>query len=273
MDAHRTDAQEGTMTKKTLRAGRFAAVLILLAMPVLVRAQSSGPMGEDTPQQILLDDANRDRTAQGRPALTLDPALTTAAQRHAELMASQNNLSHDLPGEPGLAQRAAAAGAHFSSIAENIAVSDALHRIHESWMKSAPHNANLMNPEFTVVGIGIAKSGGHIFAVEDFATPVAVESFSDVERRIGDMLAIRNIKVESDAAVARQVCATAQGSGEMPEPTPKMVMRFASPDLTKLGPLLDAKIGEQHFASAAVGACADSGSRGFSRYRVAILFY
>ena len=264
------------MRNRFLGVGRVAATaatFLMMATPLLVRAQSSGPMGEDTPQQILLDDANRDRTAQGRPALQLDPALTAAAQQHADLMAAQNNLSHDLPGEPGLAQRAGAAGAHFSSIAENIAVSDALHRIHESWMKSAPHNANLMNPDFTVVGIGIAKSGSHIFAVEDFATPVATASFGDVEKRIGDMLAIRGIRPQSNPMTARQVCAAPQGSGDMPQPTPKMVMRFASPDLTKLGPILDARIGQEHFSSAAVGACADSGSQGFSRYRVAILFY
>jgi Cysteine-rich secretory protein family len=256
------------------RLGLFTAILLLVGtvVPPIMRAQSD-PTGEETGVQILLEDANRDRTAQGKPALTLNPALSAAAQQHAEMMAQQNILSHDLPGEAGLAQRAASAGAHFSSIAENIAVSDALHRIHESWMQSAPHNANLMNAEFTIVGIGIAKRGGKIFAVEDFATPVASASFSDVEQRINDMLSIRNIQTQSDSKVARQVCATPQGSEEMPQPNPKMVLRFASPDLTKLGPILDEKIGQQKFSSAAVGACPDTSTQGFTRYRVAILFY
>jgi hypothetical protein len=253
----------------------MAAAILFLAATSASRlwAQSTLQTDEDSPQRILLDDANRDRGAQHRPPLTLDPALNAAAQRHADLMASQNNLSHDLPGEPGLAERAAAAGAHFSSIAENIAESDALFRIHESWMHSAPHNANLMNPDFNHVGIGIARRGSHIFAVEDFATAVAAESFSDVERRIDDMLAIRNIRPQDDPGAARQFCATPQGSGQWPQPMPKMVMRFASPDLAKLGPILDAKIGQQKFSSAAVGACADRNSQGFTRYSVAILFY
>lgn len=255
------------------RVELFAAILLAgMLAPMVVRAQDSAPTGDEAGVQTLLEDANRDRAAQGKPPLTLNPALTAAAQKHADMMAEQNILSHDLPGEAGLAPRAAAAGAHFSSIAENIAVSDALHRIHESWIQSAPHNANLMNPEFTIVGIGIAKHGGKIFAVEDFATPVASVSFSDVERRIDDMLATRNILTQNDHNVARQVCATPQGS-EMPQPNPKMVLRFASPDLTKLGPILDEKIGQQKFSSAAVGACPDTSASGFSRYRVAILFY
>jgi len=51
-----------------------------------------------------------------------DAALAAAAREHAARMAQRNVLSHQLPGEPQIQDRATQAGARFTTIAENIAV-------------------------------------------------------------------------------------------------------------------------------------------------------
>ncbi len=61
-------------------------------------------------------------------------------------MAAQNTLSHQLPGEPGMADRASQAGARFSSLAENVAEGPSAESIHRQWMNSPPHRANLLDP-------------------------------------------------------------------------------------------------------------------------------
>src|ERR1700743_3543247 len=73
-------------------------------------------------QQKLLDLTNKARMDQGLQPLHWDPALAAAAQAHAQKMFDQHSLSHQLPGEPDLSARAGQAGAHFRTVAENVAM-------------------------------------------------------------------------------------------------------------------------------------------------------
>jgi hypothetical protein len=253
---------------------RRAAVAVLIFLFGFGYASTLAAQDDqDAPAQILLDDLNQARSGQGLPPLAWDPSLAAAAQRHAGLMASTGMLEHQLPDEPGLAQRGSAAGAHFSSIADNIAEGGALHSIHASWMHSPAHYQNMMAAEFTVVGIGVAKRGRTIYAVEDFGASVADESLDSVESRVRDMLAIRLIQPNVDPRVARDVCALGKREYAGPPPVPGMVIQFTSPELDKLGPLLDQKVMPGRYSTASVGACADTNAQGFTRYKVALLLY
>jgi hypothetical protein len=241
---------------------------LLLVCPAGAQAQTN----PDDPPQLLLQHLNQSRADAGLEPLAWDPALAVAAQKHAELMASSGTLEHQLPGEAGLAERCGAAGALFSSIAENIASGGSLHAIHDSWMKSTAHHDNILSPTFKVVGIGVAKRGGTLYAVEDFSIPVGEETTQSVEQRVSDMLATRGIKASVNPKVARDTC-VAGGEYAGPPPTPGMVLRFTSPDLDKLGPILDQRVSTGKFHTASVGACPDTNSRGFTRYKVALLLY
>jgi len=61
-------------------------------------------------EEELFDLANQDRARAGLAPLQLDASLTQAARGHAAKMAEQEQLSHQLSGEPALAQRLAATG-------------------------------------------------------------------------------------------------------------------------------------------------------------------
>ncbi len=126
---------------------------------------------------------NQDRAAQGLGPLKWDPALAQAAQAHAELMVQRGSLSHQFPGEPGLAERAAQAGAHFSVIAENVAMGPNPSGLETQWMHSAPHRANILDPRLNALGVGLVKSGIYYYAVEDFADGVAQLGPQQIERR------------------------------------------------------------------------------------------
>jgi len=266
-------------------AGLLAACLALLSVhaldaqaqrPPIIRGPQTAAataVDPDSPQGILLDDLNATRQSHGLLAMHLNAELSVAAQRHADLMAAEDTLEHQLPHEAGLAERCAAAGAHFASIAENIATGSALHRIHDGWVHSPPHYENMMTPAFTAVGIGIARRGRTIYAVEDFSMEVAVENTATVEQRVRDMLAVRNINPGINAEFARNACESGERQYSGAGPHPAMVIQFASPDVEKLGPILDEKIHPGRYQSASVGACTDVNGRGFTRYRVTLLLY
>ena len=65
---------------------------------LLVRACPAQQKISDT-EKLLFDAANHERTARKLPPLKWDEALARAARKHAELMAEQDLLEHQLPGE------------------------------------------------------------------------------------------------------------------------------------------------------------------------------
>src|SRR4029077_8259074 len=69
---------------------------------------------------------------------------------------------------------------------------------------------------------------------------------------------------------ARKPCEMGRGwSGNRPS----LVIRYESGDLSRLPGDLEQKIQSGHFRAAAVGACDAGSSRGFTRFRVAVLLY
>ena len=135
--------------------------------------------------QTLLQLANHERTERGLTPLKWSEALADAAHQHAVRMAQQNTLSHQLPGEPGLEDRASKAGARFTSLAENVALGPSVEGLHQQWMNSPPHRANLLDPNLDSAGIAVEDRIGTLFAVEDFSlSPWITFSIRDQERLV-----------------------------------------------------------------------------------------
>jgi uncharacterized protein YkwD len=144
-------------------------VAALIALVTLVSAGALGQQRHSDAERQLFNAVNQERRAHGLPPLKLDDALANAARVHAERMAEQGMLSHQLPGEPSLSSRAKAAGAHFSWLSENVDEGPNAAAIHQSFMKSAQHRANILDSDMDSVGIGVAERNGQMFAVEDFS--------------------------------------------------------------------------------------------------------
>jgi uncharacterized protein YkwD len=145
---------------------RLVICLVLtLSASLAVQAQSSTHAAE----LQLLASVNRVRQAQGLPGLRWNDALALAARRHAGLMAQHGAAEHGFAGEPGLAARAAQAGAHFVSLSENVAQGSAVETIHAEFLGSPNHRANMLDSDIDSIGIGIVERGGQLFAVEDFS--------------------------------------------------------------------------------------------------------
>jgi uncharacterized protein YkwD len=262
-----------------LFAARCFTVLLLIfailtSLFVTVHAQQqSGNYVE----RALFDSANRERLAQGLQPLRWDDTLAAAARNHAALMAQRNTLSHQLPGEPPLQDRARIAGARYTTIAENVAEGPTAETIHFGWMHSAPHRANLLDPELNSIGIAVAITEGRgatpgmLFAVQDFSQSVADLNLQQQEGQVSAQLAARGLRVASGAADARKTCAMERNAWAGPRPS--LMMKYEGSDLSQLPAQLDQKIQAGKYRAAAVGACDAGNSRGFTHFRVAVLLY
>ena len=215
---------------------------------------------------------NRARAAAGEKPLHWDPALTDAALAHCRLMAKKGPIEHRYPGELNIGERAAKAGAHFSLIAENVAIGNSAAEIQHGWMNSAGHRANLLNPSLDRLGVAVVKARGILYAVEDFSRAEPVLTRSQVEMVISRLVAAHGVTLLASDRAAQAFCAT----GNMPKNAqpPKFLVKWQGPDLTVLPQALASQLASRQYNAAEVGSCAPHAVNGsFTVYRVAVLLY
>ena len=136
-------------------------------------------------EQLLLDLANQSRAKAGAPALTMDAGLSRAARVHAQAMFEARQISHQFDGEPSLPQRlAAATRLQLDQEGENVALDYDAEHGHQHLMLSAPHRANLLNPAYNVIGMGVVRSGDRLYIVQDFGHALPNYSAAEVKDRI-----------------------------------------------------------------------------------------
>jgi hypothetical protein len=125
---------------------------------------------------FLIDLANKDRANAGQSELVENPKLAEAARLKAEDMASKQYFAHDSPDGLTPWHWFAAVDYDFAYAGENLAVnfSDS-EPLQKAWMDSPLHRANILNGQFTEIGIGVArgtyKGKQTLFVAQMFGAP------------------------------------------------------------------------------------------------------
>jgi len=107
-----------------------------------------------------LQAVNAFREANGLPALTWEEGAYAKAHGWTQKMADDGRLSHSMLalGIPG----------DWSVLGENVAFAPTLDGAMQTLQNSAPHRANLLNPAFTKVAIGVVQARGAYWVTEVF---------------------------------------------------------------------------------------------------------
>ena len=243
----------------------------LLSTIFLLPDQGFAQNTQQSARELLLL-TNQDRAAHGLGPLRWSPELAQAARRHDQQMVERNELEHQFRSEPDLPTRAGASGAHFQTVAENIALGPSAADIERQWMHSPPHRAHILDPRLDSIGIALIRVGGTIWAVEDFSHAVEAVGSSELEGRVISLLAEQGMRAAKSTVAARQTCAIEHGSAGGPRP--RFIMRWEGSDLNRLPDVLIDKLRSGQFRSAGVGVCGGARSgQGFTTYRVAVLLY
>ncbi len=107
-------------------------------------------------EMLALVNAERDRA--GLAPLEADERLATVARTHADEMFRLGYFAHQSPVTGEVVDRLDAAGLAWLVTGENLALARDVAEAHEGLMDSPGHRANILNPAFTRVGIGIIRS-------------------------------------------------------------------------------------------------------------------
>jgi cysteine-rich secretory family protein len=248
----------------------FLAVTALLVFPFCTSEQKPSDA-----EQFFFNSANRERVALQLQPLKWDDSLAEAGRQHARLMAKQKTLSHELPGELLLSERAGRAGARFSQVGENIAVGPEIEPIHTGWMRSPGHRANILDAHFTALGVGVIEDDGELWAVEDFSVAVANLGLEAQEEKVGALLLAKGLELSRENHIARQLCVDEKSVPGAASHS-MLILNYEAPDISKLPEPVEDKIrGNRHrYRKAAVGACSprDTGSA-IPRFRITVVLF
>jgi len=108
------------------------------------------------------------------PPLKISSALTDAAEEHAHDMARKKFFEHRGSDGSQPSDRVSRAGYLHRLTGENIALGpESAEEAVAGWLKSPGHCANIMEPKFRDIGIGLAagKQRGQIYWVQEFGAP------------------------------------------------------------------------------------------------------
>jgi hypothetical protein len=219
--------------------------------------------------------ANQARAQAGAGPLRWDAALATAARQHCLRMTAEGPISHQYAGEPDVSARAAQAGAHFSLIEENVAIAPTPAAIHDGWMHSPGHRANLLNPQVDHVGVAVVAGRHGLYAVADYERAVPVLTQAQEESEVAGLVKAHGVAILPDHTLARIACAA---KGELPHSAsgtrPRYAMYWEGAQLTQLPKDLADALASGKYHLAAVGSCPSQRQEdAFTSYRIAVLLY
>ncbi len=165
MKLRRMQAKAG----RRVRAGGLVLLALLVVTLLLVPSVAQAAYGVYTTQEIeFLGLINQYRQANGLGTLLLSDDISDAAEKHSKDMGKYGFFDHTSLASDYFAvnatpwQRMAASGYVYDTYkGENIAAGQATAaEVFNAWKNSSGHNANMLKPEFKVIGISLDYTAG-----------------------------------------------------------------------------------------------------------------
>ncbi|MDN5387226.1 CAP domain-containing protein [Bacillus sp. LB7] len=105
---------------------------------------------------------NAERKKQGLKPLTLDEKLSKVARTKSQDMKDNNYFDHNSPTYGSPFDMMKKFGITYRTAGENIAKGQKTpQEVVKAWMNSEGHRKNIMNPNFTHIGVGYVKDGNY----------------------------------------------------------------------------------------------------------------
>src|SRR5699024_2039485 len=113
-------------------------------------------------EQQVVELTNQERTAHGLQALSIDESLSAVAREKSNDMARSGYFSHNSPTYGSPFDMMQQFGISYQTAGENIARGQTSpEEVVNGWMNSEGHRANILNPNFTHIGVGYIDGSNH----------------------------------------------------------------------------------------------------------------
>lgn len=139
----------------------------------------------------------------GASALEVHGDLARVAADHAAAMAAKGSIYHN----PSLGQQVTG----WEVVGENVGVGPDVDTLHQAFLDSPSHRANLLDGRYREIGIGIVRTNNQLWVVEVFRKPVPAAPAPAPQ------------PAQAPAPVPAPVIATAPAPAKAPAPAPVSV--------------------------------------------------
>jgi len=146
---------------------RVTAAFAMVLAVLLTGAVSATPAAASaSAEQTFLAKMNTARSAAGAPQLTSRTHLVAVARDWARTMAGQARLYHN----PALTSDVN----NWRWVGENVGYGPDALTVHVAFMNSPGHRANILDRDYTEVGIGAVTVAGRVWVAEVFRRPLRI---------------------------------------------------------------------------------------------------
>jgi len=152
------------------RVAALATAFALVLAALLTGAVTARPAGATNVEDTFTDRLNNARSSRGIPQLTTRAHLVAVAREQAARMASRNTLYHN----PNLTSDVN----NWRWVGENVGYGPDALTVHVAFMNSPAHKANILDRDYSEVGIGAVVSNGRVWVAEVFRRPARITTSS-----------------------------------------------------------------------------------------------
>jgi hypothetical protein len=151
-----------------IRTRRTATLLIVSLIAVMVGADPVGAQGgyDGGAEAAYVASINQLRVSKGLNALTLDSQLVAGSRTWADQMKAQGSISHASDLSVGITQ-------NWQKLGENVGVGPTVTALMDAFIASPGHYANLVDPVYTRVGVGVVWDGDVMYTTHRFMSVAA----------------------------------------------------------------------------------------------------
>jgi hypothetical protein len=145
---------------------RWLTIALLVSMTLVGLDTTAG--ADASSESDFLSKLNAERSAAGLAPLSVDGDLRSWARTHSQFMADGGcpdgkSICHSTSD-----QLKNAGGTGWSKIGENVGLGGTVQAIHDAFMNSSGHRANILDPDYNYVGIGTVHTGDSIYVTVVF---------------------------------------------------------------------------------------------------------
>ncbi|TWR31516.1 hypothetical protein FPZ43_03320 [Mucilaginibacter pallidiroseus] len=127
--------------------------------PVKLPFKVAAPTARPDLEREMLTILNAERKKNRLRPLSIDKSIVQVARLHSADMFKQSYFSHYSPDGGNPYNRMRNGNVVFAAMGENIAIAQTIQIAHQGLIDSPTHRANILNPNFGRVGIGIMDGG------------------------------------------------------------------------------------------------------------------
>ena len=144
----------GKRTITVMLVAALAAAFIALAAPSASALSSY--------ESCFVNSLNAERAAVGRPKLVVKGDLVTNARNHSADMAADGTIYHN-------SKLGDQISGNWWALGENVGMGPSCSSIHNAFMDSPGHKANVLDKDYNQIGVGAVMDAGTIYVTMVFA--------------------------------------------------------------------------------------------------------